>query len=256
MATTLAERIVHEREFHDRLEREAWTYRLVRIASEIFYNKDEGGVLWGPVWKALDLRGRTVLDYGCGSGGFSVQLALRGALVYGTDLSEYLISRARAECARHHLEVQFSVGDAHRTAYPPATFDYVFGNGILHHLDLEKAYLEIARLLKPEGSAFFMEPLIGHPVVRAFRWATPGRRTEDENPMSFSSIERARAAGLAPVVRTHYLTALAALPGALLGTTFGKAAVRVFDGFDQKLFRVAPRLRNHAWLSVIEYRKL
>ena len=90
-------------------------------------------------------------------------------------------------------------------------FDYVFGNGILHHLDLDKAYLEIARVLKPGGKAYFMEPLLGHPLVQVFRWATPGRRTADEKPMDFAAIESARSAGLHPVCRTHYLAAVAAL---------------------------------------------
>lgn len=256
MSSTLVDRISHEREFHNQLEREPLSYRMVRIASEIFYNKDEDGVLWGPVWRSLDLRGKTVLDYGCGSGGFSCVLALRGARVHGNDISEYLISRARAESARHNVAVEFSVGDAHYTGFPPATFDYVFGNGILHHLDLDKAYREIARVLKPGGKAYFMEPLVGHPVVQAIRWATPNRRTEDEQPMTFSAIERARAAELVPALRTHYLTALAALPSVLLGRSFGKAAVRALDAFDQSLFRVAPGLREHAWLSLIEYTRL
>ncbi len=106
MSSTLVDRISHEREFHNQLEREPLSYRMVRIASEIFYNKDEDGVLWGPVWRSLDLRGKTVLDYGCGSGGFSCVLALRGARVHGNDISEYLISRARAESARHNVAVE------------------------------------------------------------------------------------------------------------------------------------------------------
>jgi len=256
MSSTLAERLDHERTFHDRLQREPLTYRLVRVASEIFYNKDDDGVLWGPVWRTLDLRGKTVLDYGCGSGGFSFDLARRGAIVYGTDISEYLVSRARAESFRQKLVASFSVGDAHHTDFPPEMFDYVFGNGILHHLDLPKAYLEIARVLKPTGTAYFMEPLVGHPLVQVFRWATPGRRTEDEKPMDFEAIESSRAAGLHPVCRAHYVTAVAALPGALLGRSFGKRAVRCLDTLDQLLFRIAPELRKRAWLSVIEFTKI
>jgi SAM-dependent methyltransferase len=251
MSTTCAERILHERQFHDQLEQESSSYRMVRIASEIFYNKDDDGVLWGPLWRTLDLRGKTVLDYGCGSGEFSIQLALRGAHVQGNDISEYLVSRARAESARRHLDVRFSVGDAHLTGFPPAAFDYVFGNGILHHLELDQAYLEIARVLKPRGKAYFMEPLVGHPLG----WATPGRRTVDEKPMNFRAIESARAAGLVPACRPHYLTAVAALPGAIFGRKFGKAAVRALDAFDQRLFRALPGLKKRAWLSVIEYSK-
>ncbi|HTR25344.1 MAG TPA: class I SAM-dependent methyltransferase [Terriglobales bacterium] len=256
MSSTFAERLDHERTFHNHLQREPLTYRMVRVASEVFYNKDDDGVLWGPVWRILDLHNKIVLDYGCGSGGFSCSLARRGARVYGTDISEYLVSLARAESGRANLAVRFSVGDAHRTEFPSAMFDYVFGNGILHHLDLPKAYLEIARVLKPGGKAYFMEPLIGHPLVQFFRWATPGRRTEDERPLDFAAVESARLAGLQPVCRTHYLTAVAALPGVLLGKPFAKRAVRGFDALDQVLFRIAPGLRKHAWLSVVEFTRL
>jgi len=38
-------------------------------------------------------------------------------------------------------------------------FDIVCGGAILHHLDLNKALSEIARVLKPDGKAIFVEPL-------------------------------------------------------------------------------------------------
>jgi hypothetical protein len=98
-------------------------------------------------------------------------------------------------------------------------------------------------------------PSFVYPLVQAIRWTTPGRRTVDEKPMNIRAIESARAAGLAPACRTHYLTAVAALPAAMFGRKFGKAAVRALDAFDQKLFRALPGLKKRAWLSVIEYSK-
>lgn len=45
--------------------------------------------------------------------------------------------------------------DAHHLEFPDRTFDIVFGTGILHHLDLETAVREIARVLKDDGEMVF-----------------------------------------------------------------------------------------------------
>jgi ubiquinone/menaquinone biosynthesis C-methylase UbiE len=50
-------------------------------------------------------------------------------------------------------------GDAHHLPYDDATFDYVVGDGILHHLD-DVALGEVHRVRKPGGRALFREPLL------------------------------------------------------------------------------------------------
>jgi hypothetical protein len=55
---------------------------------------------------------------------------------------------------------------------------HLFGNGVLNHLALEGAYREIARVSKPGGKAFFMEPLNQRPLLVLFRKATPSNSEE------------------------------------------------------------------------------
>src|SRR5437016_871979 len=158
-----------EQEFFDELsvERSA-TRSLLDRFSEGFYEKSDRGRLWAPVWKSADLRGAGVLDYGCGDGKFSLRLASLGARVVGVDISPKLIEQARASASNldlNGLSPQFIVGDAHHTPFDDNSFDYVFGNGVLHHLDLDKAYAEIARVLRPGGKALFMEPMYHHPLL-------------------------------------------------------------------------------------------
>lgn len=249
-------RIEREREFHNRLAQGSLSYRLLRNASKIFYSKEEDGVLWGPVWRHLDIHNRAVLDYGCGPGDFSCILASRGAHVTGIDISEYLISVGKAEAGSLNLAIEFSVRDAHSTEFPSGTFDYVFGNGILHHLDLPRAYREIARILRPGGKAFFMEPLAGSPLARIVRRATPGARTTDEKPMTDGAIESAMAAGLRPKHRDHFFLGLVGFPFLIFGADMAKAVLRGLDKVDQRLFRAAPGLSRLAWLTVIEFEKM
>src|SRR3546814_19128134 len=79
------------------------------------------------------------------------------------------------------LHATFSVDNAEQTSFPDASFDRIGGSGILHHLDLDRAYAEIARLLKPGGRAVFLEPLGHNPLLTAYRDRTPRMRTEDKN---------------------------------------------------------------------------
>src|SRR6476646_2344591 len=72
-----------------------------------------------------DVRGRRVLDFGCGSGENCVVLARRGARVVGVDISESLIRVARRRLAVNGLEgaASFVVGSAHDLPIIPGSID-------------------------------------------------------------------------------------------------------------------------------------
>ena len=138
-ADATAERVDRERRFHDALAEDHFEDRaLIGRMGGLFYDKER---LWGPVWREVgDLTGAHVLEYACGEGSFAVGVAERGATVHGIEIAPSLVAMARARAdespARDRLE--FSVMDAHATGFPDATFDYVLGNGSLHHLDLHR----------------------------------------------------------------------------------------------------------------------
>jgi SAM-dependent methyltransferase len=79
------------------------------------------------------------------------------------------------------------VCDAERLPFADQSFDRIWGNAILHHLDLDKAAREIDRVLAPGGVAVFCEPWGGN---RWLNWARqhlpyPRKdRTTDETPLS------------------------------------------------------------------------
>lgn len=79
--------------------------------------------------EAGDLRGRKVLDVGCGLGHLYDFLAARGigASYYGLDLSPKLVEKAR----ELHPDVAFEVLDAASRSLP-RTADYVFASGVLN----------------------------------------------------------------------------------------------------------------------------
>jgi magnesium-protoporphyrin O-methyltransferase len=51
-------------------------------------------------WIGDDLKGITVCDAGCGTGSLSIPLALRGANVYGSDISEAMVRRPTRDSLR------------------------------------------------------------------------------------------------------------------------------------------------------------
>jgi SAM-dependent methyltransferase len=255
----MQDRITREKKFYDELVVEGSASRtLLDRFSSGFYEKGEKGRLWGPIWKSMDLRGLNVLDYGCGNGEFSRVLARRGARVVGIDISPKLVEQASASAAKMGLNgscPHFMVGDAHHTPFADNTFDYVVGNGALHHLDLEMAYAEIARVLKPGGKALFMEPMYHHPVLWVVRRLTPNAHSADERPLSFGDMGKAKKWFRTCSHREHFLVSVCFAPVHLFGKRITLAVLGGVERFDQLLMRLIPPLRRFGWLTMLEMEK-
>jgi SAM-dependent methyltransferase len=100
--------------------------------------------------KLEDLRGKLVLDVGCGMGRFADIATRWGARVVGIDLS------AAAEVAAQNLaDRDFFAFQADVFALPflPESFDCIYSIGVLHHTpDCEAAFKMLPRYLKRGGS--------------------------------------------------------------------------------------------------------
>jgi len=100
---------------------------------------------------------RIVLDAGCGSGRFTMAMAMMGArLAHGVDLGATSLENARRVAKEAGLpNVEFRVGDALALPYDDQSFDFVWCNGVLHHTqDIERGLRELYRVLKPGAQAF------------------------------------------------------------------------------------------------------
>jgi len=244
-------RTERERAFHDGLAESGFRgRRLLNTLSAGLYDKD---ILWEPVWRSIgDLHGKRVLDYGCGVGDFSRALWKRGARVHGIDICEGLVTQAGTSFPKDARPAPvFQVMDAHATSFPDGFFDHVFGNGILHHLDLDAALSEIARVLRPGGSAFFQEPLAGHPWVRLVRRLTPRARSADERPLTWGDIDRIRRHFRSVEHTEIHLVSPMAAPLSLLGSGIARWTTRRLKAIDDGLFRLFPRSRRFAWLTML-----
>jgi SAM-dependent methyltransferase len=137
-----------------------------------------------------DLKGKKLLDLGCGAGETSVYFALKGADVYASDIAEEFLKVAETLAAKYGTHLNTVPADAARLPFADGTFDLVFGNGVLHHVDLLPAIGEIRRVLKTGGKAVFVEPLPYNPAINLYRRIAKDVRTEDEKPLGMGDIRR------------------------------------------------------------------
>lgn len=103
------------------------------------------------------LKNKVVLDMGCGSGRYTIALAMTGARkVYGIDLGKKSIETAAKIAGGAGMKnVAFQVGNVLELTYEDNFFDFVFCNGVLHHTEnMERGICELYRVLKPKSSAF------------------------------------------------------------------------------------------------------
>lgn len=105
------------------------------------------------------------------------------------NISEVELDIGRRKAAARGVKMAFHRMDAHALEFADASFDAVFGFGILHHLDYARALDEIRRVLRPGGALIFIEPLGVNPIGEMVRWATPAARTVDEEPLKPAHLE-------------------------------------------------------------------
>ena len=134
----------------------------------------------GKLHKALGRGGLPVFDrgleIGAGTGYFTLNLMLAGVLreAVCTDISPGMLAALAANADELGLEVVTLAGDAERLAIPDESFDLVFGHAVLHHLpDLERAFAEFHRVLRPGGTLVFA----GEPSRYGDRLATVPKRS-------------------------------------------------------------------------------
>jgi ubiquinone/menaquinone biosynthesis C-methylase UbiE len=145
-----------------------------------------------------DLRGRRVLDVGCGTGRLAVALAERGAKVWGVDPSDEMLARARETAGP---QVGFKLGRAESLPFKDGWFERVVLRLVIHLVDRGRAFPELARVLGPGGRAVVATfapahfewywlvgvfPAIGE--IDRERFPTPGRVVRELEEAGFAAI--------------------------------------------------------------------
>jgi ubiquinone/menaquinone biosynthesis C-methylase UbiE len=136
-----------------------------------------------------DVRGKRLLDLGCGAGENSVYFAQRGADCVASDYSPGMVNVALQLAANNGVKVEGKVINAMAIDYPDNSFDIVYAANLLHHIpDPMVTIQEIHRVLKPGGKMCFWDPLRHNPVINVYRRMATEVRTEDETPLHINIV--------------------------------------------------------------------
>ena len=271
-ATAILERARVEEIFHD-----AWaqSIRLEDLLVEESFrsptaveNRFALEALGGPE----SLRGKRLLDLGCGAGETAVFFALQGARVAAADVSEHMLRIASALATQRGVRLEPVKILAEAMPFGDDTFDCIYGNGVLHHVELEPALREVSRVLRPGGRAVFIEPLSHNPAIKVYRRLAHEVRTPTERPFAFREFRVVQRYFPSFQHREFWLTSLGVFlyyyfiervdpstdrywkriirDGPRIGPVF-----RRLHRLDGRLLRLIPSLRRWCWTTVIVMEK-
>jgi ubiquinone/menaquinone biosynthesis C-methylase UbiE len=111
-------------------------------------------IVFGELLRDDDVRGRRLLDAGCGTGWFSRRAVELGADVVSLDIGQELLKKVRQKCASALV-----AGDACALPFPSGVFDIVVASeSIEHTIDPRRALAELHRVLRPGGTMIVTVP--------------------------------------------------------------------------------------------------
>lgn len=120
----------------------------------------------GMLQEHVSLDGLRVLDVGCGLGLYVQRFQDLGAEAHGVDLDPERVARAQA------ISPHIRVGSAEALPYPEGSFDLVFANEVLEHVQDDRlAVRECYRVLRPGGYLAIFVPNRLYPFeTHGFYW--------------------------------------------------------------------------------------
>jgi SAM-dependent methyltransferase len=253
MAPEPEPRKLEEAEFHDRLrglyekDPERFAYY---TSNKKFYSVVRSSNAFYLGWLRRHAVGKRVLDFGCGNGMNTLDVARIADHVTGIDISPDSVRVATENAAAAGLSTKatFTVMDGENLSFAPGSFGVVSVAGVLHHMDLDSALKQIHKVLTHDGKAIFLEALANNPIIDAYRRRTPHLRTawETEHILHYEDSTKMRKYFKNVEVRSFHLAVLGAVP---LRSTFVFEPVRAaLDMVDSAILRL-PGLRKQGWMA-------
>lgn len=202
---------------------------------------------------AKSSKDKKILDFACGNGENGIYAALCGTDCIGIDISPEGVanSNKNAEEAGVADHCRFEVMDGENMTFADNTFDLGVEYGALHHVDLDAAMAELARVLKPGAEMICIEALRHNPLIHWYRKRTPHLRTEweVEHILGVESLEVIGKYFDKVEAKFFHLASLAAVP--FRKTFIFKPLLSLLNGLDNIILG-NKAIGKYAWIMVIE----
>jgi len=210
-----------------------------------------------------ELKGMKVLDCGAGLGELATWLAIRGAQVTAIDVSPKSLE-VLSKRAKHHgvsQNITSRLLPMEQIDYGDTSFDLVVGEFILHHVMLEKCMPQIHRVLRPGGTALFLETSARSRLLMFFRthiighFGIPKFQDEIEYPLTERDIEYINSV-FEGRCKVHYrpFTFLRMLDSHIFRYKF-RFLSWLLSASDQLIYKYMPFMRQYSYFKIIELRR-
>lgn len=214
------------------------------------------------LFSALEVKeGEEILELGCGVGRWSLELARRGALVTGADLSEEMIRIAKENADKEGLSIPFVTSAvADLKIIDEGSFDKALAVTVLQHIISKEELIEsvkvVSRVLKNGGTFFLLEAAPDKEIKQLDTDIFTARTFEFYKELCEAYgliLEDVRAVDPSPFKR-WLLPYYKNLPWVLKGTLI--AVVTLLSFFIDGIFSGKRRLVSSSWHKVMVFRKI
>ena len=153
---------IHEADWTPEKVRRVWAYfSNTPDADRKYFSSHSGGAILNYIDGRVPLKGKAVLDYGCGPGYLSERLLQRGIPAVGLEFSQESCEKARLRCSKYPAFSRIVHAEGIPTPLPDSTFDVILFVEVIEHLlgdEVAPTLQDIRRLLKPGGTVVITTP--------------------------------------------------------------------------------------------------
>jgi SAM-dependent methyltransferase len=177
-----SDRITRERVFHDR-----WARTAQEHPPDVIQTNE---ALTSPELRFIHerlghVRGKEIMDLGCGLGEVSVYFGLRGANVTAVDLSPEMLKATENLAQAYGVSLKTHAAAAENLQLAEVvTFDVIYVGNLFHHVNIKKTLDLILPHLKQDGRLVSWDPLAYNPAINVYRRIATEVRTVDEHPLT------------------------------------------------------------------------
>ena len=203
-----------------------------------------------------DLEGKRILEIGSGMGESSFLFSSLGAQVVSVDLSMESLKRMRSRTLPNlsGREPRLLMMDAERLGFRPGSFDIVFIQKTLMHMDGVRVVGQARTLLRGGGKVLLIEPLRYNPFVNLYRSLFSIGRFVSCRFLSWRQVDEMAAHFPSSRCEVWYFLSVLALPLMRIAGSSKIAALALssLKGLDRCLIRRFRIVRQMGWFVVVE----